>query len=185
MRIFGVCFFLLLLSACSTPTVRPPVSLYPSTHVAASSIGNQQPVFVTVSDARNLQSYSTANISGSESVSQIMADQITKGLKTQGFMPVNAATNQQDQLSVKILTMDYRALSGYMSSNTETFVSAEVTATKASGATFTKTYNASAYNDSYMSISAQTPSAQVNQAFDKLLNNILNDSSLIQFLVKP
>jgi uncharacterized lipoprotein YajG len=72
-----------------------------------------------------------------------------------------------------------------MSSNTETFVSAEVTATKSNGATYTKTYNASAYNDSYMSLSAQTPSAQVNQAFDKLLNNILNDSPLIQFLAKP
>jgi uncharacterized lipoprotein YajG len=185
MRIFGVIFLSVLVSACSTPTVRPPVALFPITNVASSSVGNQKPVIVNVVDARNQSSYSTANISASQNVSTLMAEQINLGLKKQGF---NTQQNNQDkpaQLNIKLITMDYRALSGYMSSNTETFVSAEVSATNSSGSTMTKTYNATAYNDSYVNLSAQTPSAQVTQAFDKLLNNILNDASLTQFLVKP
>jgi len=190
MRIFGVMFLSLLLSACSTPTARPPVALYPITDVASSSVGNQQAVTVSVVDARNLNSYSTANVSNSQNISTIMATQISDGLKKQGFNATTTSlstdsSSKPKQINIKLLTMDYRALSGYVSSNTETFVSAEVSATNAAGSTYTKTYNANAYNDSYVNVSAQTPSAQVNQAFDKLLNNILNDSSLIQFLAKP
>lgn len=184
MRILGI-GFCLLLSACSTPMVRPPVELYPATKVVSSSVGNQQPVFVTVADARNQNSYSNANINSSQSITKIMTQEISQGLQKQGFNPVNVSSGKQNELDIKLVTLDYRALSGYVSSNTQTFVSAEVTAKNAAGSTFTKTYNATAYNDSYVNVSSQTPSSQVNQAFDKLLNNILNDSSLIQFLVKP
>ncbi len=185
MRIFGaVILSSLLLSACSTPTAKPLVQLYPSSDVQSSTIGNQQLVYVSATDARDLSSYSTANINPSQNVSQILTREVSKGLKQQGFKPVTASAGQEEQLQIKLVSLDYRALSGMTSNHTETAVKAEVTATKPSGTTYKKTYTASATNESVLGFSSQTPSSQVNQAVDKLLNNILNDSSLTQFLVK-
>lgn len=184
MRIFGVIASLLFLSACTSPVIRPPIELHPITKVSASTVGHSQPVLVSVTDTRNQDSYSTANIAAPQNISQIMSDEISSGLKKQGFNPVTTATNQQSQIEIKLITLDYRALSGYVSTNSQSNISAEVTATNISGQVYKKTYNASVTNDSYARISFQTPSAQVNQALDKLLNNILNDSSLIQFLAK-
>ncbi|MDX2164228.1 MAG: YajG family lipoprotein [Gammaproteobacteria bacterium] len=184
MRIFGAVALSLLLSACSTPTAKPLVQLYPNANVESSSIGNQQLVYVSATDARDLSSYSTANINPAQNVPKILTREISQGLKNQGFKTVTTPAGKEDQISIKLVTLDYRALSGMASNQTETSAKAEVTATKPSGTVYKKVYTASATNQSVLGISSQTPSSQVNQALDKLLNNILNDSSLTQFLVK-
>lgn len=185
MRIFAVIAFSLLLSACSTPTPKPLVELYPTTDVQSSNIGQQQVVYVSATDARNLSSYSTANITPSQNVAEVLTHEISHGLQKQGFKTtLTSETNQADQLSITLTTLDYRALAGMASHHTETLVKADVKAIKSSGATYKKTYTADVNNQSVLGFSSQTPSSQVNQALDKLLNNILNDSSLMQFLVK-
>lgn len=165
------------LTACTAPAT-PTISLNPSVTVNSVNIGQGKEVALQVVDGRPTQSYGAAKFDPNQNIQEIFTREINRGLNKDGFV-VSPSSNTQ--LTVKLLAIDYRQLTGIASMNTETFVSAEVTA-KTTGGTYHKTYNASAYNDNYLSASKQDPSAQVNLAVSKLLNNILNDGMLMQFL---
>lgn len=179
-----LCLFILFalpLFACASQPV-PVIELQPQTDIKSSKIGKGKTVVLQVIDARPKDSFSNAKIDPQQNVTQIFNNEITKGLSAYGFSPVAVSNAKaQNQMTVQILAIDYRTLSGMVSTNTETFVSAQVMAKTPTGI-YNKTYNASAYSDNYLSHAKQTPDEQVNTAVNKLLNNILNDKALMGFL---
>ena len=176
----------LLLTACTAPVARPLIELYPDTSFNALPHAHHSiPVLITVQDSRNANNYSNANIDPSQNVGQLLKLAIQSGLQKQGF---NIIQNNQDEgindnkLNINLTKLDYKSLSGYWSSNTETLISADVTVKNSAGVMYKKTYNASAYNDDYLTLSSPSPSKQVNEAFNKLMDHILHDTALLQFM---
>jgi len=170
-------FALFALTACTAPAT-PTISLNPSVTVNSVNIGQGKPVALQVIDGRPTQGYGAAKFDPNQNIQEIFTREINKGLSRDGFV---VDPSSPAQLTVKLLAIDYRQLTGIASMNTETFVSADVIAKTPAG-TYHKTYNASAYNDNYLRAAKQDPSTQVNLAVSKLLNNILNDGMLMQFL---
>lgn len=170
---------LYLLSACSTPA-RPFIELQPQFKTTPDSRTAGKSIRLMVIDARQPANPAKANIDPAQNVRLIFHDQLAQGFISKGFDLSNSSPSA-NQLSFKLLSLDYRSLSGYFSSNIQTFVSAQVTVQNTKGS-FTKTYNASVYNDNYLSPITQTASEHANIAVNKLLDNILNDPRLLQFL---
>jgi uncharacterized lipoprotein YajG len=160
-------------------TSQPVVELNPHPTFKATSQGHDKDVVVQVIDAR-AKGFGNAVIDPAQNVTQVFTDQVNKALIYYGFKP-NTANKGHTQLVVRILNLDYAVAKGYFGSNSETTVSASVDAKNASG-TYSKTYMASAYSDSYLAANKQTPSDQVNTAVNQLLSNIFNDGELLQFL---
>ena len=189
LRVFlGIVFIALIiapLDACSTPA-RPVIELSPSIQIQPSSIGGGKFLALQVTDARE-NTPGKANIDSQQDVAQIFTAQIKKALTAKNFVINNkadiSANDSSTLLNIQILAIDYRSLSGYVSTNSQTFISAQVSASSPHGKT-AKIYNASEYNDNYITAIKQTPSEQMNAAVNKLLNNILNDHLLIQFLAE-
>jgi uncharacterized lipoprotein YajG len=166
------------LVACASPTA-PVISLRPQVTPDTINVGKGKAVALQVVDARAQGNFGAAKIDSAQNVTQIFTNEVSKGLKNHGFQ-LNVAADTQ--VTVKLLAIDYRVLTGLTSENTETFVSAEVNAKTAKGGTYRKTYNASAYNDNYLSMTKEDASTEVNTAVNKLLNNMVNDPVLMQFL---
>jgi uncharacterized lipoprotein YajG len=158
---------------------QPVVELNPQPTIKATSIGHGKDVVVQVIDAR-AKGFGNAVIDPAQNVTQVFTEQVNKALRSNGFKPATVAKNN-NQVVVRILNLDYAVAKGYFGSNSETTVSASVDAKNASG-TYSKTYMASAYSDSYLEANKQTPSDQVNTAVNQLMNNIFNDGELLQFL---
>lgn len=170
------------LTGCASSSQMVELNLQPSFN--ASTIGNNKPVLLQVIDARSANSnqYATAKIDPQQNVTQLITEQVSKGLVTNQFVIGNVNTAQANQLTVKIIQVDHGMASGLFGSNTETDVAATINATSSTGS-YNKTYYAHSYSDNYLS-GAADPSAQVNAALNQLLNNIFNDQALLQFLAK-
>lgn len=162
----------------------PVINLQPQINIPSSNIGNGKSVILQVIDGRPANSYSSAQIEPSQNVAQIFKTQLSQGLQNAGFTLTSMQTGKPlNHITVKILSIDYRTMDGIASSNNEVFVSAKVTVLTASGL-YTKIYNASNYNDSYMDAMTVDPSDAVNNAVNQLLNTILSDQKMIGFLAK-
>lgn len=172
------------LFACSAP-VRPVITLH---QLDNKLVEKNQPIHyasvsVQVTDNRD-HNDAEAVINPQQSVTGFFQLAIQNGLKKRGFIVLSNTTvpeKTDNQIDLAILKINYQALSGYVSSNMVTFVTVKLTAKNHSGV-YTNVYNASSYGDYYLTSIQQTPSEQTSQAVNKLLNNIINDAKLIDFL---
>ncbi len=183
------CYLLLMivlsfaLTACVSSSP-PLINLQPQINVSSSNIGSGKPVVVQVIDGRPENSFSSAHIEPSQNVAQIFKNQLSQGLQNAGFTLVPIQTDKPiNHLTLKILSIDYRTMKGIGTVNNEIFVSAQVKSLTPSGL-YTRTFNASNYNDSYMDAMTVDPSDAVNNAVNQLLNTILSDQKLMQSLAK-
>jgi uncharacterized lipoprotein YajG len=186
MKKFGLISLMVLsLAACATPQLQSQIVLKPQVEVESMPLGQGKTVAVTVLDKRDQNSESNAKIDSSQNISQIVSVEINKGLKKYGFnpVPITSQIKTSNQLTVEIQSIDYRSMKSLVASNAEVFVAAKVTATSALGS-YSKVYNASSYSDTYLKKAKQDSTEEVNAVFNQLLNNILNDAMLIQFLGK-
>lgn len=171
-----------LLSACASNPSN--VFLDPQPNIQPSDIGGGKRVMIQVEDARPQgveAEYAAAKIDPSQSVDQVMMVQMVRGLTAHGFVPMASTAATNNVLTVQILLIDYGTLSGVAATSTRSEVSAVVTITNSAG-TFHKTYHASSYSDNYLQFTHVNASQQVNMAVSNLLENMLNDPSLLHFL---
>ncbi len=178
-------FICLLLAGCSS-AINNTVDLRPQATVNANAIGNGKTVALQVIDERpqTLEAqYKAAKIDSSQNVTELVTNQVTHALTQYGFTPISDVGSSNDQLTVKILKINYLFAKSYVAANAETDVAVKVEAKNKTG-TYTRVYRANSYSNQYLSVDSVDPSEQVNEAFNKVLNNLLNDQTLMQFLAK-
>lgn len=181
-RYFAIMLAVILLGGCAQTT--NIVSLQPSPSIQSSNIGSGKTVTVSVLDERSQSldaQYAAAKIDPSQNVSQIFTDQINQGLAAKGFN--TTATMAANQLTAKIVSINYSAASSYLGQNSQTVVALQVIATNKNG-TYSKTYRASSYSDAYLTATRSDAYEQVNNALNKVLTNLLSDQGLLQFLAQ-
>ncbi len=177
----GVIFCVLLNACASNPSF---VFLDPQPNIQVADIASGKRVVIQVEDARPQgmeAEYAAAKIDPSQTVNQVFMAQMIRGLTAQGFVPVASTAATNTILKVKVLLINYGTLSGVAATSTRSEVAAAVTVTNSAG-TFHKTYRASSYSDNYLQFTHVDASQQVNMAVTNLLENMLNDQSLLRFL---
>lgn len=190
MRFLTTYTTLFVLSGLSGCALEPQqVTVTPAFYVAGDPIGQQEPVFLRVIDARpnaivGSRGYNPAKsaISVSNDFTSHIQVHAEKALKQLGFV-VTEHRSAPLQLTVSVKKLDYRVASAAVIF--DVYLNAEVAVTVAdNGRFFRAAYRTNANNKFAAAPSAEKNEQLINQVLTRALSNAFNDEALRQFLAK-
>ena len=167
------------------------ITLRPVSRVEASSIGQGQRVAVTVVDERPSRLLGirghlrSAEIRAVQDVPQVVGDAIRRGLQNQGFEPVPHTDAEPVTLEVQIKTFNYDATGGggFFTGGIYTNAVFKVVAHNGDS-DFDQVYRSEITDEAFITPTEAEDSAQINQTLSDVLDRVLSDQQLLNFLAE-
>lgn len=177
LAILTVLTALAVLSSCGQEA--GTIVLAPRPPLAASNVGGQAMVLLTVADDRPA---GEGNVSDTlPTISQALEGQISTALKAKGFHPVARLEGATRQLAVHVTTLAYDTQTKTVTSKVTVRMALSVTAT-VNGRAITHDYSSASEETVAFSASQTTRERAVNSAMTALLTKLFADDALFGFL---
>lgn len=179
-----------LLAACAF--VPEQVQLNPNIHYAKTNIGHGNPVAVRVVDARTsttvggrASEYGPAGkITIKNNINNVVRKAVYKGLRSNGFKPVDSSNDTARSLTVRISGLQYNQRTGFWVGHIDISAALGVSA-RNHQKTFEQVYRNSSTQGVMFTPTSDSDHDNINQALSIVLNKLVNDVTLMHFLAKP
>lgn len=182
-------FLLILLTGCAF--VPESIPLQPQVNIPETNLGQGKTVFVAVIDARpddtlggRITGYGpAASIKLSNNITEIVREQIIKGLSQNGFKPVVNQLGIERKLTVRINSFDYKQRIGLLTGTLIIGCTLEGTVDN-KGEHYINVYRAVTQNDIVLTPTSDYDTQHINEVFANSLYKLLSDKQLLKFLTK-
>lgn len=167
------------------------VMLEPTLKLSETNIGKGAQVSLDVVDERDDTSIGhrgtvygkAAKISSNQDITQVFSDAITKGLKRNGFFPVNSSDNSARQLKVQIRLIRYETSTGFWTGGVHTKAAIKVIASN-NNKTYENLYRVENEKRVLFVPDGKENNRLINDIVSEVINELFNDQKLMSFLTE-
>lgn len=187
MKYITVICSILFLSGCAFSPQK--ANLNPTPSVGSSEVGAGVTVAVKVTDERATKSLgrrgtaygAAAEITSAQDVAVVVQGSIVDALRKKGFASSDYNASSPTRLVIEIRFLDYSTSQGFWTGGVQVQAALKATAHNA-GKTFDKMYRSEKEERVVVVPTAATNEAWINERLTDVLNQLVNDTELLNFL---
>jgi uncharacterized lipoprotein YajG len=177
-----------LLPACAF--IPEQIHLNPEiTPIQSKNIGNREKIAIQVIDVRSNSSLGgrpsgygpAANISLADDIQAVIKNTISQGLSNYNFIPVSSNSPARKKLTLRITALNYNQRTGFFTGSSVVDSAIEVTALN-NQRSFDNVYRYQKNRDVMFTPTTMADSKEINSVLSNILNQILHDPALLDFL---
>ncbi len=186
----GAISLLLFMTIAGCALVDEEVMLRPVSDVPPSSIGQGQRVALNVVDERSSTLIGergpdgTADIRSVQDARRVVDDVLNQGLQNQGFVPVQPTAVEPVTLKVELRELRYDVADRLPLPEPRVNAVLKVVAQNGDRS-FEQLYRAQTATESFLPPTAAEDSQLINRALSDVIDRILTDRQLLEFLAEP